>query len=149
MQITNAIIDDALDVFIWRNDPVSRKMFFNSYAIPFEEHLSWFESSLASDLRKLFIGQLEGLKVGICRFDIDGLTGEAEVSVNLNPKMRGKGLSKTFLRLSLEEFQQHHKLNIFARIKKENLASINLFESVGFKKTLIKSCEYRYEFNRP
>ena len=149
MQITSAIIDDALDVFIWRNDPVSRKMSFNSYEIPFKDHLSWFESSLTSDLRKLFIGQLEGLKVGICRFDIDKLTREAEVSVNLNPKMRGKGLSKTFLRLSLEEFQQHYKLNIFAKIKKENLASISLFESVGFKKALITSCEYRYEFNSP
>ena len=147
MQITKAIIDDALDVFIWRNDPVSREMFFDSHEIQFEDHLSWFERALASDLRTLFIGQIEGLKVGICRFDIDKLTGEAEVSVNLNPKMRGKGLSKTFLQLSLKKFQQHYDLNIFARIKKRNLASINLFESVGFKKTLIKSREYRYEFN--
>ena len=110
MQITKAIIDDALDVFIWRNDPVSRKMFFNGPEIQFEDHLSWFESALASDLRKLFIGQIEGLKVGICRFDIDKLTGKAEVSVNLNPKMRGKGLSKAFLQLSLKEFQRHYPL---------------------------------------
>ena len=47
---------DAQDIFEWRNDISSRKMFFNSHNVSFDEHLVWFAKELKSDDCVLLIG---------------------------------------------------------------------------------------------
>lgn len=126
--------DDSRDIWNWRNDEHSRAMFLNSNPVAWEEHANWFSKTLANPNRTLLIGELggESAKVGVCRFDHDEKTGLTEVSINLNPAMRGRGLATSFLRLSVEqESQRHSKLT--ATVRKNNPASIKIFLNAGFQ----------------
>ena len=149
MYIRLAIIADALDILNWRNDELSRRMSFNSDEVSFSEHYDWFNNLLESSTSELFIGTQNDEKIGVCRFDIVEEKQLAEVSINLNPTKRGKHLSKSFLKLSMEELFKNHNVSVKARIKKENLASIKLFEGLGFKQTSATDTEYQYLFLKP
>ena len=71
MKIKEADNSDYLDVFEWRNDPISCQMSISNNKVTLEEHKKWYESSLTNPLRKIYIGILTDEKVGICSFDID------------------------------------------------------------------------------
>ena len=53
---------------------------------------------------------------------------ETEVSINLNPAMRGRGLGRELLAKALAG----ERSAVLAMIRPENLASIRLFEGAGF-----------------
>ena len=80
--IRNASVDDATDIFKWRNDPLSVAMSINNEEVIFQEHEKWFYQSLVNRNRELFIGVLDNEKVGICRFDYDVKDKISEVSIN-------------------------------------------------------------------
>ena len=124
---------DCEDVFAWRSDIVSRTMFFNSNIPSYEEHVQWFNSSLNNTDRKLYIGQIGSTKIGVCRFDHDTNSDVVEVSINMNPKCRGRGYGQRLLASSIQTFQKVYKSEFLAKIKPENLASLKIFKSVGFQ----------------
>lgn len=129
-----------IDILSWRNDEHSKNMSFDSSNVSLEDHKIWYQRSLLSETREMFIGEDGGRKIGVCRFDLNLHEENAEVSINLNPSQRNKGFSKQLLSSAVKEYIAIHKINIIARIKKENLASKNIFESIGFvKKNVSKS----------
>ena len=135
MRIKHATFNDAEDIYEWRNDILSRKMFFNSHNLSFDEHLVWFTKALKSDdcvLLMGLVGQVGDKKMGVCRFDINAEEDSAEVSLNHNPEFRGQGLSKRFLRVSISLFKKSHQLILTARIKNINTTSVSVFEGSGF-----------------
>jgi UDP-2,4-diacetamido-2,4,6-trideoxy-beta-L-altropyranose hydrolase len=132
MKIKDADISNSLDVFVWRNDPISCQMFINKNKVTLEEHNKWFESSLSNPLRKFYIGILADKKVGICRFDMNSKMTSAEVSINLNPCMRGKNLSYEFLSECIKTYRKTNQIKLTATIKKENNASSRIFQKCSF-----------------
>ena len=70
--------------------------------------------------------------LGFVRFDVH--YHYAEVSINLNPRCRGKGFAKRCLTAALERFQREFRkpTQIIARIKIDNEASQRLFTGAGF-----------------
>lgn len=132
IKIRSANIADCEDVHSWRSDPVSRSMFLNNAIPSLEEHRNWFESSLNNANCKLFIGEVSASKVGVCRFDFDKTVSYVEVSINLKPSFRGRGFGKKLLSLSVKRYLRYNDHNLLAKIKSENIASLNIFESVGF-----------------
>jgi len=132
MKIKDADNSDSLDVFEWRNDPISCQMFISNNKVTLEEHKKWFESSLTNPQRKIYIGILTDKKVGICRFDIDSKMTSAEVSINLNPIMRGKNLFYELLSGSIETYKKTNQTKLTATIKKENKASLIIFQKCSF-----------------
>jgi L-amino acid N-acyltransferase YncA len=129
---------DCKDVYAWRTDIVSRTMFFNSNMPTYEEHVQWFNSSLNNTGRKLYIGEIGSTKIGVCRFDHDTKSEVVEVSINMNPKCRGRGYGKRLLASSIRAFQKVYKSEFLAKIKPENLASLKIFKSVGFQEISLK-----------
>ena len=123
---------DCMDLFEWRNDTLTRKMSIDSNLISLDNHKKWFKDSLNNENRKLFIAEVNQYKIGMCRFDYDSKKDQAEVSINLNPKFRGKGYGKKLLLLSLENYLKKRELTIVAKIKIENIKSFNMFSSAGF-----------------
>ena len=132
MKIKDADNSDSLDIFEWRNDPISCQMFVSNKKVTLEEHKKWFESSQNNPLRKIYIGIYTDEKVGICRFDIDSKMTSAEVSINLNPTMRGKNLSYQLLSDSIETYKKTNQIRLTATIKKENKASLIIFQKCSF-----------------
>ena len=92
--------NDSKDIFEWRNDPESRSMFINSGELDFDEHDRWLSKTISSPLKNIYMGEIDGKKIGITRFDFDEKEHETEVSINTNPNFRGKGYGKkTFNRI--------------------------------------------------
>ncbi|MCG7641183.1 MULTISPECIES: GNAT family N-acetyltransferase [unclassified Alteromonas] len=125
--------DDAEYLFKWRNDPHTIAMSLNSMAVTWNEHIDWLQHSLIDEKKLLILCYLENsAPVGFVRFDVH--YHYAEVSINLNPRCRGKGFAKRCLTAALERFQREFRkpTQIIARIKIDNEASQRLFTGAGF-----------------
>tara|TARA_X000000950_G_scaffold289404_1_gene412959 strand:+ start:24606 stop:25463 length:858 start_codon:yes stop_codon:yes gene_type:complete len=144
MIIRKATILDSKVILEWRNDPLTRSMFFENSKINFNEHNKWFKKNLNSKSNLMFIGEISKKKFGICRFDLNKRKKYAEISINLNPKFRGKGLSKKFLKESIKIYSKINMVDLIARVKVINLNSIKLFEKNNFIKKRTKANEIFY-----
>ena len=125
MTLRKATPEDASDLLAWRNDPVTRAMSRNSDPVEAAEHARWFQSALQDAACTLLIGEDDGRKIGMVRLSRGE---ETEVSINLNPAVRGRGFSRELLTRALAQ----ERGALLAVIKPENLASIRLFEGAGF-----------------
>jgi RimJ/RimL family protein N-acetyltransferase len=132
MQIVEVTELFIKDVFEWRNDKITREMSFSSEKIKFKSHLYWFKNMMNDNNQVVYIGIEEEDRVGICRFNLDQKNKIAEVSINLNPKMRGKNYGFQLLSLSIERFFEKHKIDLIAKIKETNEPSKKLFSKAGF-----------------
>ena len=126
---------DSIDIFEWRNDSLSRSMFVSTEPIAKEEHNEWFNNSLKNPLVTIYLGMMLDIKLGVCRFDFNPKAKSAQVSINLNPIMRGKNLSYILLKKAISKYKKNHDYDLTATIKKKNIASIRLFENCDFIKT--------------
>lgn len=140
IKIRFATIGDSKSLFDWRSDENSRAMSFSKTTPSIEEHNLWFENALSDQQRTLFIGECGDEKIGVCRFDADEERSSAEVSINMNPASRGRGLGKQFLREAVERYLEEYHYSLIAKVKPENLASLSIFKSSGFD--LLDTNEY-------
>lgn len=144
LTIRAATMDDALDILEWRNDPLSRAMSRDSNVIAKEDHLRWFEASLGRDTRRFFIGEFDGAKVGMMRFD--RLHGDDwEVSHNMAPAARGKGLGQQMVNAVLDAFVVP---TVFAEIRHDNLACWKIYERAGFQLVRADKINRHYQLDR-
>lgn len=132
IQVRDATPDDAGDLLEWRNDPITRKMSFDSAKVSRQAHLAWFSRTLKSQDRYLFIGEYAGMKIGMCRLDFNTAHSQAEISINMNPDCRGQGLAAAFLITAIQRYQRNNNVAILARTKACNLASQKAFKKAGF-----------------
>lgn len=139
MKIRKANIRDLLIIYLWKNDQLAREMSRNNKKVQLLEHIMWFLKILKSKNNFLYIFCINNEKIGNVRFDrIEPYIKKNAyfVSINVNPKFRGKQLSKTMLSNSIQEFSKETKLHSYllvAEIKKINQASQKIFRSLGFK----------------
>ena len=130
--------EDCLKIFEIANDDEVRKSSFNSEKIPLENHKKWFANILNDDSVKFYVLEYEDDLIGQLRLDFD--EEYPVISISLNRKYRGLGLSKILLSKGLELIDG----TVIAYIKKENTRSISFFKSMGFKKegdVVIKNCD--------
>ena len=109
MEIRNINHNDLEDLFEWRNNFESRKQFFKKNKITLKEHQKWFEESMKNPNKEFFIGEQNGIKIGVCRFDFLEKENFSEVSININPAERGKGYSKQLLYSALKIYLSDKK----------------------------------------
>ena len=139
MKITKASNNDSLDIFQWRNDPLTRQNSINTDPVSLKDHNQWFNEVLNSRNTELLIGIKDSIKVGVCRFSLNNLSNSVEVSINLNPLMRGKRISKKLLDESINYYLKTNKVILTATIRIDNIPSIKIFEELNFIK--IKSTD--------
>lgn len=125
---------DSKDIWLWRNDLQTRAMSITADEVNWQSHRIWYENSLKSKNRYLYVGYLNNAedKVGMSRFDVDNKRSLAEVSININPAKRGLNLSHHLLSAAISEFKAERKTDFTATIKKQNTASIKCFKKCGF-----------------
>ena len=136
--VSKAVINDLVDVYKWRNNLLSRKMFKNNLVVKYFNHKLWFFNSLRNKAIFLTICKKTDnnlIKVGVVRFNYFKNKKNAEVSINLSPSMRGKGLGLICLKKSIDLFKKNFSdcktLNAF--VKLNNIPSIKIFKSLGFE----------------
>lgn len=137
IHVRRAVEADSRALFDWRNDPTTREGSVSTDVVEWPQHETWFRASLANPSRRIYIAEIDGSvesRVGMCRFDRDG--DDAEVSINLNPAFRGRGISGAVLRAAIDAYREsEHPVGLIARIRPQNVASVRLFKSAGFVRT--------------
>jgi UDP-2,4-diacetamido-2,4,6-trideoxy-beta-L-altropyranose hydrolase len=122
---------DCDQVWIWRNDPETRKASFNSAEIQWDIHERWFNDALHREDRKLFVIVADETSVGTGRLDIVG--HEAAVSIHLAREWRGRGVGSSALRALAElAFRELRLDRLLASVKPDNHASLAAFAKAGF-----------------
>ena len=82
-------------------------MFKSQDFVLWEDHSSWYQKSLINPERIMYVGLNGQLPFGIVRFDsIYTLENSFEISININPLDRGKGLGLKILKLALSKLKQ-------------------------------------------
>lgn len=132
IQIRKLRKEDCKVIYNWRNDPVSRSMFMDSNIVAYSDHKNWLSKAINDPYKALYIGEINEEKIGITRFDINKENTTADVSININPLMRSRGLGKILLIKSIEKFDNKNIKTLTARIKYNNIASKKIFEYAGF-----------------
>jgi UDP-2,4-diacetamido-2,4,6-trideoxy-beta-L-altropyranose hydrolase len=123
--------DDSRSVWIWRNDPVTRRFSQMSDPIAWPDHQRWWNDALNSAHRQLMIAEVDGEPVAVVRFDRSD--PDSELSINLAPACRGSGLGGQVLGKACEWFRETHRSErLVATIHRGNAASQRIFEQAGF-----------------
>ena len=139
-------VEDSKVIFDWRNDDLTRKMFRTSELVEYERHFKWLSTTLKNANRCLLMCESEEAKpIAVVRFDLEGQS--AELSINLSPLERGKGLAPECLALAKDYFEEQYPSvsKLIAEIKNLNIASRKSFEKVGF--TLDREAEGFWHFS--
>ena len=125
--------EDCLKIFEIANDEEVRKSSFNCDKIDLETHKKWFNRILNDDTTGFMVLEYGQDIIGQLRFDFD--EKYPVISISLNKKYRGLGLSKYLLNNGINYIKENYNQNtLIADIKKSNARSISFFEAMGFKK---------------
>lgn len=119
---------DAPFLFRLANQASSRANSLNVEAVQPEGHIKWFEGFARGRMQGWILTR-QGLPLGHCR--IQQSDGKHYLSYSIQEDFHGFGLATEMFRqlVRLPEFKQP----LFAKVKLENFASINLLRRIGFK----------------
>ena len=136
--------NDLDETLSWRNDKFTRKVSLNPKKIKIENHKKWFERINTKTDNLILICYQNKKKVGIVRYQ-KSRSNAYFVSININPKFRGKGIGVKLLKLSQNKKNIKNSFSkLYARIKKQNLRSIKIFSEAGY--SLARECNNYYLF---
>ena len=137
VKVRKASLSDSEDIFHWRNDIHTRQMSRATDKVDWNEHSTWFANTLDRSDRLLLICEDERDQTKLCviRFDSDDC-GSSEISINLNPNIRGKRYAKSCLIESIRYLREcgGDTKEVIAEIKDNNTGSIKTFVGVGFNR---------------
>lgn len=141
---------DSQWIWQWRNDPVTREMSITTDAIPWERHATWYAQAAVDRNKVLLLARDNDAPAGMVRFDLrPAAAAEAEISINLNPELRGRGLGTPLLLAGCAwGFRELALDRIHARIKPTNGRSIKIFVRAGFV-FVAEQAEYRAYYVTP
>lgn len=134
VNLREASLSDKDIILEWRNDSVSLANSLNDQPVSTSTHNIWFEKTLADEDKFVFLGYVtdQDKPFGMVRFDVDTHHQQADVSINLAPEARGRGLGKSLLSAGIKKFLTYRTCILSAKIKPENKASIACFKSNDF-----------------
>ncbi len=131
--LRGATFEDCRNLYIWRNDEVTRRYSGNGLPISWDTHIQWFSDVIERSNRLLVIGEFDNRPVGVLRFDFKGQ--QATISVYLVPGNQGNGLGTALIEAGTHYLAQHTPeiAEIIARVSVHNRASIGAFEGAGYE----------------
>lgn len=112
-------MEDADYLLALKNDPVMRKFaVVSNDKIKKADHINWLKGNIDT----ISIVLYEGVRAGMFR-----VTKDKEVSINIDPAYRGKGLGGKVLKYCPKD--------VWAKIVNGNVPSMRIFLANGFKIT--------------
>jgi len=119
-------------LWVWANDPVTRANSFESSPIPWERHTDWCRAKMLDSACSFWTVTNTNLeKIGVVRFDCQGIA--STISVSVAPAARGKGCGKKIIAAACDRIFASSGVNLVrALIKPANKASVGAFQHAGF-----------------
>jgi len=129
-----ATIADAGMMHTWRNAPATRAVSTDDREIPLADHVAWLSRTLADPQRRLSIAEIGGAPVGVIRMDRHP-SGDAEVSLYLDPDLHGLSLGGAMLRAAeqLECGAAQPPSRFVATVLPDNAASSRMFRAARYE----------------
>lgn len=142
LSLRKATLRDAELLLKWRNDTTARQNSFHTEEIAFSEHIRWFKNALADPEIYIFILAKGETLLGQVRVHQKGQG--AVISYSIAAEHRHQGYAVKMLAL-VEEWMASRNIScrLIGDVKKENIASIRVFESLGYTCVTEKD-RYRY-----
>jgi RimJ/RimL family protein N-acetyltransferase len=125
-----ATLADCRLYWHWANDPEVRSNAFNSEPITWEKHQEWFVARLNDSRCLLLIFESKYGPVGLVR--LDGDENRKTISYSVSRQYRGKGIGKKIMSEVIGASPSFAR-RFLAEVKKENIASANIFKKLGFQ----------------
>ncbi len=124
--------EDCLLVINWRNDIITRKMFYNSEKKIWNKFKREYYDKYFENIPLFAI--LDNRKIAFLSFVKK--KDNYHISINIDPEYRGKKLAVPIITKSLEYIKNNYKNIdiIIAEVKSINVASIKTFINCNFKK---------------
>ena len=137
-----ATLDDCRLYWDWANDPEVRRNAFNSEPISWEKHQEWFSVRVSDPQSILLIFESRYGPVGQIR--LDGGAAQRTISYSVARQYRGKGVGKRIVSEVIAA-SPPFAVRFLGEVKKENLASANIFEKLGFQRSdLVEKNAYTF-----
>jgi N-acetylneuraminate synthase len=129
---------DARQVMIWRNDPITLSMFYHREPKIWDSFWPEFRDTYFLNKPSPVFARVQGQRVAFLRFesarDPRGLSGHCvDISINLAPEWRGRGLGTVVLRAASGFLRTAGIDTICAEVRTDNLASVNAFTGSGYQ----------------
>ena len=131
-QVRPADASDRERIWRWRNDHTIRAYMFNTGEIPWDEHVAWFERTLADQRKHALVFEREGQAAGfacIHEFSNGMLAEWGFYKAPDAPGGTGKMLGAATLRYAFEALNLH---KIHAQVLLFNQRSVDLHKALGF-----------------
>lgn len=133
LRVRHAGLEDEALLLELANDPETRRNAFAPHAISEDTHRSWF-SARVSDPESCYLYVVEteeGVPVGQVRFDRAEQAWRIDYA--LVPHFRGRGLGRPLLESAMRTLNEERpRSSVFGQVKDTNIASMKVFESLGF-----------------
>lgn len=128
-----AEIDDAPQLFDWRNEPSVREVSREKEELSWDAHVAWVARAVQNPDVCLLIIECDGIAAGTVRFHVlEGV--DWEVSITVGPAMRGRGKASEMLSAAERYFLAGHPGAVLhASMLKSNVPSYKLFCSAGYE----------------
>ena len=120
----------GLDVYllwVWRTDPLTRRMSSHTADIPFAAHARWFAAVLADAQRQMWIAEVDRVPVGTVR--VDARREGHDLSWTVAPEARGRGYGAAMVHAVAAGVPGPLR----ALIKRENAASQRIAHRIGLR----------------
>lgn len=131
IKVRLAQLNDAQRIWEIRNEPAALAVAASQDVIPLAQHVNWFNDKYFTNKGSVcFVAEADKNLVGYSRFDLD--KNKYTNSIAVASSMHGKGIGTLLLKQSIEQLKSVSPIH--AEVRKYNLASIKMFERVGFRK---------------
>lgn len=138
-KVRPATTADARLLWLWANDPDTRKNSFSPEPIPWESHVEWLARKLACAETQIWILESEDEPVGVIRYK--KISPEAaEISYSVAARHRGRGFAAEILKMTFSLAVEDSRIRqVVGYVFPENVASIRAFQRAGYSCVAEKS----------
>jgi RimJ/RimL family protein N-acetyltransferase len=137
---------DALEIYRWRNDPITIKHSKTGRGVELEEHTNWLENLIAVNKGLVQIAVINERPIGIILFTSTSINNLFEISINISPEFRKQGLGKKILSLSeIDLVKKVGKCTIRALVLANNKDSMSFFVKCKYEMIQKNKDSFIYE----
>jgi ribosomal protein S18 acetylase RimI-like enzyme len=128
---------DLYCLWLWANDPETRRASFCRAAISWSDHVAWFEGQ-RQDEAPIFIAETaQGQPIGSVRFDTGDGWRTTRLSYVVGPEARRQGWSRQLVIQGIEHFRLLRPgATITARVMADNVGSLRVFRGLAWTESV-------------